>query len=165
MQTLRTNPVRERSLNSEAKKPPRRRQKGFTLVEVLVALLILAVGILGFAALQVTALRGGSSSHLRSQAVLIAYDVMDRLRANRNAAIAGNYNIALGDAAPIGDGNPPLADDDLADWYNTYLALLPDSGAQISCDTEAFCTVTIVWNDSRIDPAAVAAQFVFSSEI
>ena len=142
-----------------------RKEKGFTLVEVLVALLILAIGILGFAALQVTALRGGTSSHLRSQAVLIAYDVMDRLRANRNAAIAGDYNIADGDGVPVGDGTPPLADDDLADWYNTYLSLLPDSEAQIICDAEGLCTVTIIWNDSRIDPAANAAQFIFSSEI
>ena len=142
-----------------------RKEKGFTLVEVLVALLILAIGILGFAALQVTALRGGTSSHLRSQAVLIAYDVMDRLRANRNAAIAGDYNIADGDGVPVGDGTPPLADDDLADWYNTYLSLLPDSGAQIICDAEGLCTVTIIWDDSRIDPAANAAQFIFSSEI
>tara|TARA_A100001037_G_scaffold167013_1_gene150174 strand:+ start:173 stop:607 length:435 start_codon:yes stop_codon:yes gene_type:complete len=142
-----------------------RKEKGFTLVEVLVALLILAIGILGFAALQVTALRGGTSSHLRSQAVLIAYDVMDRLRANRNAAIAGDYNIADGDGVPVGDGTPPLADDDLADWYGTYLSLLPDSEAQIICDAEGLCTVTIIWNDSRIDPAANAAQFIFSSEI
>ena len=142
-----------------------RKEKGFTLVEVLVALLILAIGILGFAALQVTALRGGTSSHLRSQAVLIAYDVMDRLRANRNAAIAGDYNIADGDGVPVGDGTPPLADDDLADWYSTYLSLLPDSEAQIICDAEGLCTVTIIWDDSRIDPAANAAQFIFSSEI
>ena len=147
------------------KKSYGRKEKGFTLVEVLVALLILTIGILGFAALQVTALRGGSSSHLRSQAVLVAYDVMDRLRANRSAAVAGNYNLTLGNAPPVGDGTPPLADDDLADWYNTYLSLLPESDAQIICNAEALCTVTIVWNDSRIDPAANAAQFVFTSEI
>src|SRR5262249_56408603 len=59
-----------------------RRARGFTLIEALVALLVLSIGLLGVAALQLTSLRSNPSSSFRSQATLLAYDVVDRMRAN-----------------------------------------------------------------------------------
>lgn len=56
--------------------------KGFTLIEVLIAMLVLAVGLLGLAALQVTGLRNNLSAYHRSQATILAYDMADRMRAN-----------------------------------------------------------------------------------
>ncbi|MGA9223012.1 MAG: type IV pilus modification protein PilV, partial [Pseudomonas graminis] len=61
------------------------RQQGTTLIEVLVALLVLAIGLLGAAALQLNALKYTDSSRLSSQASFIAYDMMDRIRANPDA--------------------------------------------------------------------------------
>ncbi len=141
------------------------KQFGFSLVETLVALFVLAIGILGLSALHATSMRGGSSSHHRSQAVLIAYDVMDRLRSNRNVALAGNYNMVITDAAPAGDGNPPLVDDDLAEWFGTHITLLPSGDAAINCANTGICTVTVQWDDSRADTSAGAQQFNFTSEI
>ncbi len=59
-------------------------QSGFTLIEILVAVLILAVGLLGFAALQITAVSAGQESYFRSQALIVAESLADRIRANRD---------------------------------------------------------------------------------
>lgn len=69
--------------------------QGFSLIEVLVALLVLSIGLLGLAALQTTGLKLNHQSYERTQAVLQAYDIIDRMRANRTSANAGinsNYN-------------------------------------------------------------------------
>src|SRR6185295_1538044 len=72
-----------------------RRSRGFTMIEVLVSLVVLSIGLLGVAALQLTSLRSNHSSAMRSQATFLAYDIIDRMRANRAAAIAGKYDIAI----------------------------------------------------------------------
>ena len=55
---------------------------GFTLIEVLIAMIILAVGLLGLAGLQATSLRNNQSAYNRSVATQLAYDIADRMRAN-----------------------------------------------------------------------------------
>lgn len=70
--------------------PPHR---GFTLIEVLVALLVLSIGLLGLAALQNTALQFNTDSYQRTQATLLAYDILDRMRTNPSAVSAGNYDV------------------------------------------------------------------------
>jgi type IV pilus assembly protein PilV len=68
------------------KRPQRRHQRrarGFTLVEVLVALLVLSVGMLGIAALYLDSLRASRAALYRTQAVTLASDIADRIRANR----------------------------------------------------------------------------------
>ncbi len=63
----------------------RTRQAGFTLIEVLIALIVLVLGVLGAAAMTLTSLRDGKQSGLRSQAAALAYEIGDIMRANRNA--------------------------------------------------------------------------------
>jgi len=70
------------------------RDQAFTLIEVLVALLVLSIGLLGLAALQNTALQFNTDSYQRTQATLLAYDILDRMRANPSAVSAGNYDVA-----------------------------------------------------------------------
>ncbi len=65
---------------------------GFTLLEVLVAMVVLSVGLLSLAGLQVIGLRTGHSSYLRTQATIQSYDMIDRMRANENGVISGGYN-------------------------------------------------------------------------
>ena len=131
---------------------PKDKSEGFTLIEFLVALLVFAVGILALTSLQIFVLRSDISAHHQAQAAQIAYSMMDRLRSNRSAAIAGSYNIPNAAAISAGDGNPPLADDDLADWNANELSLLPNADVVINCTTSGNCTITIFWGDAHGGP-------------
>jgi type IV pilus assembly protein PilV len=74
------------------------RPRGFTLVEVLVSLVVLAIGLLGIAKLMLFSSHANDSAYLRSQATALAYEILDNMRGNRTGAIATNafYDTALG---------------------------------------------------------------------
>jgi type IV pilus assembly protein PilV len=65
--------------------------RGFTLIEVLVTMVIIAIGIMGLAGLQMTSLNSQFESYQRAQALLLVEDMSNRLRANADAARAGSY--------------------------------------------------------------------------
>ena len=75
--------------------------KGFTLIEVLIAMLVLAVGLLGLASLQAYSLRNTQSAYNRSLATELAYDLADRMRANMRANILVVDNYTNGTPARI----------------------------------------------------------------
>lgn len=133
-----------------------RTQRGMTLIEVLVALLILTVGLLGAAAVQLNALKYTDSSRMTSQASFIAYDMMDRIRANS----AADYT-----ATPPTTGNLSVArDQDLYD-FTTNIASFggPTATGSITRNQRVY-TITITWNDARAANTATAARsFVLSS--
>ena len=110
---------------------PAAQQRGFSIVEALVALVVLGVGMLGIASLYVTSLRAGSSALLRTQAVNLAADMADRIRANPSAgtAYAGTPSSTANCAgsAPANCSPAQLAADDLFRWDQQVTNLLPDS--------------------------------------
>jgi type IV pilus assembly protein PilV len=131
-----------------------RASRGFTLIEALVALLVLSIGLLGVAALQLTSLRSNTSSSYRSQATFLAYDIADRMRANRQAARAGGYLIAFGDTLPA--TTTTVAEADLVAWKNRVNAgtVLPaGADAEIAWADAASGVVAIRvrWSDSHGD--------------
>ena len=77
------------------------RTRGFTLVEVLVSLVILAIGLLGIAKLMLFSSHANDSAYLRSQATALAYEILDNMRANKTGAIAANYDTALATAPAV----------------------------------------------------------------
>lgn len=115
------------------------RQRGFNLIEVLVTLIVLAVGLLGLATLQNLGLRLGHQSYERTQATLLIYDIIDRMRANPAGVTAGNYLIAL-TASPPSAGTDcgsvactapaAMAAYDLNQWLSTITgtATIPNPG-------------------------------------
>jgi type IV pilus assembly protein PilV len=128
-----------------------RGSKGFTLIETLIALVVLCIGLLGVAAMQLSSLRSNHGSAMRSQATFLAYDIIDRMRANRARALAGDYAIDLGEAAVAGT----VAGDDLVAWKQNIARTLPavdNAGVPEFADGSVaqvgdVFTVTIRWND------------------
>ncbi|WP_018869234.1 type IV pilus modification protein PilV [Thioalkalivibrio sp. ALgr3] len=138
-------------------RPTPRKSRGVTLIEVLVAVLVLSIGLIGLAALQANALQANHSSYMRSQATNLAYDIADRMRTNRQAALSGDYNTAFADHEGTGGACDPnlsltgdLADQDLAQWKNAIACTLPAGQASVSRSGDTF-TITVRWQEDRID--------------
>ncbi len=135
-----------------------RRSRGFSLVEALVALLVLSIGLLGIAGLQLTGMRNNQAAYLRSQAVVLADDILERMRANRGTLAA--YAVALGDDPPATPGT--MAETDLRAWLLTLGALLPGGDGAITVDgANNRVTVTTQWRErSAVTGEAAATQTV-----
>ncbi|MEZ5499271.1 MAG: type IV pilus modification protein PilV [Steroidobacteraceae bacterium] len=156
---------------------------GITMVESLVALLVLSVGMLGIAALFVQSVQNGRSALLRTQAVNLVSDMLNRIRANVDAADA--YDLAGYGGAPAvqacqdtfavaGANCDPatLAEDDLARWLQTVQTLLPGGAAGAPTgNVEYFAPpaaaqperyrVTVTWQEPGVaNPLTFAAELL-----
>lgn len=130
------------------------RERGFTLVEVLVAVVVLSIGLLGLAGLQLSSLQANQQAFLRSQATVLGQDIIERMRANRQAALAGEYDIAFGASAPTG---ADIAANDVNEWLTALGASLPDGEGEIDVDADGVAEVSVRWTERARDPEAAAA--------
>lgn len=154
---------------------------GFSLLEVLIALVILSVGLLGVSGLIITSLKANDGAYLRSTANTLAYSILDRMRANRESATQGDYNIGLDQAAPVsaaclqssnctaaqltalcmGSANNctpgQMAQADIGTWEQDLAADLPSGTGSITTtlDPSGAVDVTIViqWDAARVTQA------------
>jgi type IV pilus assembly protein PilV len=121
------------------------RQAGVGLIEVLVAVLVLSIGLLGLAGLQMRTLRNSQSSLERGVAVVETHAVADAMRADRINATNGLFDIALGAADP---GGTTFADVVLAGWReNLRNSLGEEADGAVDCNG-ALCRIDVRWNDS-----------------
>lgn len=133
--------------------------RGVGLIEVLIAVLVMAIGLLGIAALQATALRNSQSAFERSQAVVQTYAILDAMRANPTAVAAGSYNLAKTCTAPTAPASTAgLVSWDQYNWLSSLKGAMGDSTCgQIACASNV-CTITVHWNDSRGTGDSTALQ-------
>ncbi|AQZ93527.1 type IV pilus modification protein PilV [Halopseudomonas phragmitis] len=138
-------------------------QRGSSLLEVLIAVLVLAIGVLGAASLQLNALRFNASAAHSTLASFIAYDILDRMRANYQQLDQYVTQIS-GDCQRV----PAFAQDilarDLADLHEAVSCLLPGGTATVERQG-ARVIVTIAWSETRIVAGQTDTRFVVSSEI
>jgi type IV pilus assembly protein PilV len=137
-----------------------RSSRGFTLVEVLVALVIFAVGLLGIAALHIESLNAGRTALNRTQAVALASDLADRIRANRQACGAGaatcpyEGNGAVTASCENTTGCTPaeLAATDIFRWRAIGAQQLPGFQATVdwTAGTPSDYVITVQW----VEPGA-----------
>lgn len=128
--------------------------QGFTLVEVLVAMLILSVGILGLAALETLTLKNNQSAYHRSQATILTYDLADKMRANMvvdywdvtASSHAGSCVSYTSTVSPC--GAQELAEKELYGWETSIADILPSGLGAVSV-SGAITTITIQWDDDR----------------
>jgi type IV pilus assembly protein PilV len=137
-----------------------RQSAGFSLIEVLVSFLVLSIGVLGMAGLQLSALKYNQTAAVRSQATFLAYDIADRMRANRVKAKSGNYDIALSASAPGGSGIEAI---DLQQWKAALVSQLPD-GAGAVARNGTKVAVTVQWDESRVGGQSTQ-QFVYETQL
>ena len=150
---------------------PQSKQHGFSMVEILVTIVVMAIGLLGLAGLQATSLRNTEESYQRSQAAALAYDMLDRMRANSAGVTAGDYDsitAAPGSHTDCTAGTcttSQMATYDNYDWQTKIAAALSSgSGAVSGNGAGSVFTITISWDDDR-DPSTAAATFTLSSRI
>lgn len=130
--------------------------RGFTLIEVLIAVVVLSLGLLGLAALQGATLTLTKSSFHRTQAVNLAYEITDQMRANRASALdyAGDYGAVTCNTEFARGGS--LVTADLAEWRNALACHLPSGSGSIAVtnvagDTRRFeATVQVLWVEARL---------------
>jgi type IV pilus assembly protein PilV len=134
-----------------------RHARGFTIVEVLVALLVLSIGLLGVAKLVMYSARGNDSAYLRTQATELAYAILDNMRANRTSARGGSYDTGFGAAGAPGNclaaacTTAGMATYDVSLWKTRLAAALPAGDGQIVTATAAGLTsasITVRWEDA-----------------
>ena len=143
-----------------------RKQTGFTLIEVLISALVLVVGVLGVAALQVTALKNLQSSGNHGVASMMANDISDRMWVNQAQALAGAYNHnGLPNAVPkdcVAETctEAEMAAYDVYEWQRQLLgyttesgvavpAMLPSGAGTVALDAGTTYEITIRWDDDR----------------
>ena len=122
------------------------RLSGFAMLEVLISILVIAFGLLGLAGLQGFSIRNNHNAYLRSQATLAAYDIVDRMRANRNGINAGSYNLGTAatgtsacqfTASPAACTSAALASYDLFVWQQILAQQLPGGRGVVCIDSVA----------------------------
>lgn len=135
----------------------KRAEHGLSMIEVLVAMVILSLGLLGMAGLQAASLRTSQSAHYRAQAAQLADDMADRMRANLQ--FATNYTLAMNATAPTCAG---MCATDTTDWL-ARLATLPAGDGSIAVDAvNETVTITVQWDDSRGGGGATAQHVLVS---
>lgn len=126
-------------------------QKGFSLVEILISVVILSVGLLGVAALQTKSVGFNHSGELRSIAAMQAYNMLDRIRANkagRNEGLYSNISGLSSDPGCSECSSSQIAQLDQFQWNSMNAQLLPSGQGTVSQNNDTY-TVTVFWDNHR----------------
>lgn len=123
-------------------------QQGTSLIEVLITVVLVTIGLLGLAGLQLMTVQNTNSATQRFEATVLAQDILERMRANRQQALNGQYDLAL-NATPTASS---LAGDDLQAWISALTALHGGNGS-IAVADDGVVTIQVAWNDISNDNA------------
>jgi type IV pilus modification protein PilV len=166
---------------------PSTKQQGFSMIEIMVTIAIIATSLLGTAGLQAYAMRVNQGAQLRTQAVFLASDIVERIEANKIGATSGTgYTLDETGSAPAIVNTcfsatcsaSNLASYDLNQWSNSISTLLPqatdweictDNDYDSACDSAASVAnptnylIRIDWTDRRYDKNNTDVTFSYTS--
>jgi len=142
------------------RKNMRTKQSGFTLIEAMVAVMILSVGMIGLAYLQATGMRLNTTSYTRTQAAVLAGDLMDRMRSHGIVAASTIQDYEITDNTDTSGCNPLAGsiDNELLCWAADIQRALPEADVTIDYDS-GWVTIDMVWlepvlrDDTPNDPS------------
>lgn len=144
------------------------KNRGIGLIEVLITMIIIAIGLLGQASLIAIASKSNYSAYTRSQATLLSYDIIERLRLNRALAVAGSFDSNF-DEDSSSYSDETIQESELLDWKANVEQSLPSGQAQINVDGNGNVTIDIRWSevikgsesdDGTIEPTTFSTQTV-----
>ena len=146
----------------------RRRSGGFSLIEVLITILIFAVGLLGMAALQAVSMRSNQSANFRTQATALAYMIIDRMHANSDAVMRGEYYTQMATRACTAgpDDGARTSTYDMQQWQQQIACQLPGGQGAILFPGDKV-QVQITWTDARwsLIPSERSTTFELESDL
>ena len=161
----------ELSVNRPRKTRIPKKYRGVTMIEVLITTLILGVGVLGVAAMQVTAIRSLSSSYTTSVAGILTENFVERMRANPVAALADDYVHSVDpggtfpDCAASACSPTQLAAYDVGSWWQVLAATLPSSTGQVTRTAGTTFSVTVRWDDDRSGSTGINCPVQTASDL
>lgn len=141
---------------------------GFTLIEVMLALVIFSVGLLGLASLQGNALKQNHSAYMKTQATYLAYDILDRMRANKNEA--SSYDVGTGTFAQPGQlcnttsdtcTETQIRNADRYFWKEALKTTLPLGDGTIATTSAGGRTevqIRVFWDNTRSGTASTTTE-------
>lgn len=131
------------------------RQKGVGMIEVLVSVLVMSVGLVGLAGLQISTVNNATVSYTNTQAIFALQDIAGLLLSSAPAAKAGEFNIALNPnnslkslsalTTPTGSSSP--IEKARYYWLQNLSDVLPNAKAFVDCDAVGNCTITVQFSD------------------
>jgi type IV pilus assembly protein PilV len=129
----------------------KRAQRGVGLIEVLISLLVLSIGMLGLAGLQLFSLRNNQGAMERSMAVVETHSIADAMRADRANALAGFFDTGR---VPAQSEGTTFASQSLATWQqNLHRTLGASAEGTVACtisgSNAGVCTIRVSWTDDR----------------
>ncbi len=142
-----------------------KKSKGFSLLEVLISMLILAIGLLGLMSLQLMSLQTNNNSNLRTLATIAAYDMSERIRANTDGFDAGNYSLI--ETGTTGSdcsscSASQLALKDVFEWHRDLAANLPNGEGAVSAagTTSDGLDITVTWTENDRSGSNLTKTFI-----
>lgn len=150
------------------------RQKGFSLIEALVAFLILSIGMLGIASMQTMSLKSGHTAAMRTAAVMKAEEILESMRSN--PAVIIDYAASTADmgvdngcsqttVAPATCSSTQMAQDELFRWKNSLIEALPNNTATtasvvvtppVAPSTLNLVVVSVNWSERDVETGGAA---------
>lgn len=159
-----------------SRSPSISRNSGFTLIEVVISVLILLVGLLGVVGMQVLSFQTNQGAYFRSQAIYVASEIMDAMRANPTALASYNGTYP-DDGVPADQGcdgsagctPDQAADQDIREWSTHFTDVfgvgaaafrpsLPNGRATITTTTAPEITVQVIWTERQFDDTSGTAE-------
>jgi len=178
---LESAPMRNPILANNKASPYRRvphQQRGGGLLEILIAVLVLSIGFIGMSTLLVRSMTNNNSAMTHTQTTVVGYGILDAMRANRAAALNGDYDTTASFSNSSGTPSCSLSgsvsgrpESEIRAWCLGSGESTPDglaalgngASGKIDCTNQGDCTVTITFDDSRATAGSSTQTYVIKA--